>query len=839
MKRLILFVAFASLFTSAFGQTFKLPASRHLAGALNSADSSFGDEFYNFPPIFNGRAAPGRTRLSGWIEFDFKEPNGSTVDFTFRYDGAGADDGILFPGGQTYELLLNRAFNTDGLVNKGTLNLNTGEVANIEVHATFQNSVISKVTSNIRIPFGFLNDYPPNEFPIPLPFSDKPTISQTGRFTADVSGNIKGFEFRGVTIAPVTLFPQLALFPIYSFGENGNFYFASPTGCIAGTPPANCINWTTNPDGVLLASNAFFHPHFELITSELKEVSVVRQGFPAEPVGVASSAGLVAGGSRLYHISGFDGSAVTDRVQIFDPATNLWSAAKPLPQPAMAGQSAAVGSRIYVAGGYDVGQGKSIDTLQVLDTVSNTWSTLAPLPAPVSGGVAAAVDTRIYVLGGWTNSSAGAPVLTDQMQIFDSASGAWSTGPALPFPVAGASVVVIGTDLYLIGGRIVDNTITKKVSIFDSAAKKWRGGLDTLRGVYEASAAYASGRIYLAGGRQTVDGPADSARMQVFETAQNIWRDGQAAPVAIASGAAAALDGKFYIAGGRIMTPSDSAPGYVTDTILQYDPNRGWAVSSSRPVFTADDVVSAACGKGGSADLSPGSRAIILGYNFATGTVTAPSVRSANGVFTSDLPTRLNGIQIRIDGKPAPLVSVGPGQVEFQIPYDVTTDGTNRRFVALDLIKDGQETRPVSVRIPILPIAPAIYVHRYGELRNVGYLDGATAIARNADGRLNHPANPARARETISLTLTGLGQVTPTLANGQRSPETGSQVIAPVAVKIGDQVAVVKSVALVAREIGLYEVKVEVPANSPLRNNVPVQVTGGGVPSNLAQISVR
>lgn len=839
MKKFLVFISLAFFCGSAFGQAIKLPASRHVAGPLSSKDSSLGDEFYNFPSIFGTRATPGHGYLSGWIEFEFKEPKGNLADFTIRYDAAGSDDQIQFGGGQIYKMLGNRGFNTDGLVNKGTLNLNTGEITEFEIHATFQNATISRVTRNIRIPFAFLNDYPPNDLPVDYPFTDEPRVFRTARFITDSSGNITGFEFRGETIAAVTLFPQLALFPLFSFAEGGTFYFASPVDCAPNAPPANCINWTTNPDGVLLARNAFFHPHFELITSELREVEAVRQGIPAEPVGVASSAGLISIGTRLYHLGGFDGNSATNRVQIFDRTANRWSSGPPMPKAIMAGQSAAVGSKIYVAGGFDLDLAVSVGTLQVLDTVSSTWSTLSPAPIPVSGAAAASVGTKVYIFGGWTNPANGSTALTDQLQIFDTVANAWGAGPPLPLVVAGACAVVVGSDVYLIGGRISDGTMTNKVNIYDTNAKSWRLGMDILRGVSEASAGYINGRIYLVGGRLTVDGPADGARIQLFETTQNLWRVGQEAPVATAASTAAVLDGKLYIAGGRIMATNDPAPGFVTDLIQQYDPGRGWAVSTSRPVFTADDVVTPACGKVGLSELSPGSRAVILGYNFADSSVAAASVRSENGTFTSDLPTVLNGIRIQVDGKPAPVISVSPNQVEFQIPYTVAAPPTGLRQVLLEVIKAGTDPRPVSVLISIRSAAPAIYVHRYGELRNVLYLDTATAIARNPDGRLNHPSNPAHPKEVVSFMVTGLGQVDPPLANGQRSPDNGPQVIATIAAQIGGKDAAVKSAALVAREIGVYEVKVEIPADSLKRNNVPVVMTVGGIQSNAASISVR
>lgn len=44
------------------------------------------------------------------------------------------------------------------------------------------------------------------------------------------------------------------------------------------------------------------------------------------------------------------------------------------------------------------------------------------------------------------------------------------------------------------------------------------------------------------------------------------------------------------------------------------------------------------------------------------------------------------------------------------------------------------------------------------------------AIATNADGTLNYPSQPARAGETITLRVTGLGEVQPRPDPLQRGP---------------------------------------------------------------------
>ncbi|MBI3941337.1 MAG: hypothetical protein HY315_10935 [Acidobacteria bacterium] len=838
MKKSVALLVLLGFCCSLYG-AIVLPASRRLAGPLDSAESAFGDEFFNFPAFYRGRAVPGKTRLSGWIEFRFDEPVGKKVEFSVLFNGVGIDDGIAFPGGQTYRLVRNRAFNSELVDSRGTLDLETGAVE-IEIHALFQNSVIASVDKNIRIPFGFPNDYPPVDLPIPLPFSDRPRVFREGKFSADSGGRITGFEFRGETIAPVTVFPKLGLFPPFAFGDQGRFYFANPTGCLPGFPPQNCPSDETNPDGILLPDSAFFHPHFELVTFELREIPGEIPDPPCQPSAVTHGAGLVAVGGRLYQLGGFDGSPVTNQVQIYNAAANRWERGAPMPLAVTASQSAVVGNRIYAVGGWIWSDAAPTGVVQVLDADIGRWTVASPAPIAVAQAGAGAVGNSIYVIGGWTSDAQGRLLLSQDVQIYDTVADTWRQGARAPLAVAGASLVAVGESLYQVGGRVAGDQVTNRVFIYNTRTNSWSSGPLMLRAVYDASAGFLAGRIYLVGGRLSLDGPTDDQRMQILELSQNAWRDGHEAPVSTTGSGAAILNRKFYVAGGRTMVGADTAPGGLSNVVQLYDPALGWTVCNSRPVFTSIDVLSAAAGTVAPIDLSPGARAVILGRNLANSTETAPFVRLEEGIFTADVTTRLNGVQVLVDRIPAPIFSVSPTRVEFQIPYSVVASSRNRRKVPLAYLKEGSAEQQPPLEIPVLAAAPGIYVHHYGEHREVTFLEGASAVARNSDGMLNHPSHPARPGETVAIQVTGLGLVSPTLENGEHGDgETPNETIFSPRVTIGGRAAQIVSSTLAPREVGIYELRVIVPLDSPRLNNVPVIVTVAGVQSNRAALSVR
>ncbi|HYK87125.1 MAG TPA: hypothetical protein VE398_00025, partial [Acidobacteriota bacterium] len=770
MKKLLTILILLIL-TGLAGNVFagvKLPQSMRLAGPLDGSQSAFGDEFYNFPAIYNGRAIPGRTRLNGWLEFRFSPPVGNLADFIFMYSGVGGHDQIYFPGGQSYVLDRNRAFNNDWLESKGTLNLDTGE-ATIEVHSIFRNTIIARVDKANRIPFGFPSDYPPLDLPVPLPFTDRPSTALNFKFIMDSAGNITGANFGAQSVAPVTVLPGLGLFINVCFGLKGAFYFATPTLCLPGTPPENCPNDQNSPDGLLLSSSAFFHPHFELVSSELHEVPQNVAAPPALPGGTTSPAGLVAANGRLYYIGGLDPSGPTNALQVYDPAINQWGTGAPMPTAVTFAQTAAVGSRIYVVGGWSEADGTSTNIVQVFDAAINRWTRQQAAPIPVFGGVSASVGGRIFIIGGWTNGGGGIQVPTNQVHILDTATGEWTTGTGAPLAVAGASIAVIGSDIYLIGGITADHTVANSVSIYSTTTNSWSAGPSALRGVYEAAAGYIGNRIYLVGGRLSEGGTCDTGRIQILDVLRGVWQDGHEQPIPTAAGGSAVLNGKFYTAGGRTMVGLDLPPGDITDVVQRYDPELGWFPCNSRPLFTSATVMNAASGPVGPVELAPGTRAVILGYNLASSTVTATGVSMANGFYTTDLPTALGGVSITVNGRPAPIFSVSPEKVEFQIPYDIPVSSRFRSMVPLALIREGSPIQAPPVQIALIAAAPGIYVYNYGDYSETYFMDGASAVARHADGKLIHPSQTAHPGETIALQVTGLGLVDPLPQNGQRA----------------------------------------------------------------------
>src|SRR5665811_2423596 len=81
------------------------------------------------------------------------------------------------------------------------------------------------------------------------------------------------------------------------------------------------------------------------------------------------------------------------------------------------------------------------------------------------------------------------------------------------------------------------------------------------------------------------------------------------------------------------------------------------------------------------------------------------------------------------------------------------------------------------------------------------------------DGSLVNAKNPAQIGETVSVYLTGLGAVSPTIADGDAGPTTQlANTTGTIAAYIGGVAATVGYAGLAPQLAGLYQINLTVPA---------------------------
>jgi uncharacterized protein (TIGR03437 family) len=207
------------------------------------------------------------------------------------------------------------------------------------------------------------------------------------------------------------------------------------------------------------------------------------------------------------------------------------------------------------------------------------------------------------------------------------------------------------------------------------------------------------------------------------------------------------------------------------------------------------------------AAIAPGEWASIFGTGFST----ASQIWTAADFVNGQLPTTLGGVSVAIDGQPAYISYVGPGQINALMPADATIGP-----VTVQVKTPQGQSYPGTVMLQRL--APELFTWAQG---TVTY-----AAAEHANGALIGPAGslqPAAAGEIIEFYGTGFGPTSPQIPVSQ-AVFPPAILAAPVSVSIGGVAAQVKWAGLIGP--GLYQVNVQVPAVAAGDQPVTMSIAG-------------
>jgi len=222
--------------------------------------------------------------------------------------------------------------------------------------------------------------------------------------------------------------------------------------------------------------------------------------------------------------------------------------------------------------------------------------------------------------------------------------------------------------------------------------------------------------------------------------------------------------------------------------------------------------------------LSPGAITTIFGDFDRLPETNEPRLTAEDADQNSGLPTEIAGASVTIDGVPAPLFFSGPGQINFQIPYEIKP-GEASVVVTIG----GASSAVYSMEIG--PTAPGLF------LLPPSIAGQGRAIIQYQDLSLNTPENPATVGQVVVVYLTGLGEVDNPVPTGQ--PALASPLSLPVAASsatIGGQEAEVQFLGLTPGFVGLAQANLRIP-NLPAGDHLMV-ITIGDLASNEALVAV-
>ncbi len=202
----------------------------------------------------------------------------------------------------------------------------------------------------------------------------------------------------------------------------------------------------------------------------------IKAQMPTARTGLAAATGL---DGRIYAIGGCltsDGYTGLNTVEVYNPATNSWSSAAPMPT-ARTGLAAVTGpdGRIYAIGGYNF-MGGHFNAVEVYNPLTNSWATAAPMPtARQSFGATLGPDGRIYAIGGTNQWRQG---ILNTAEAFDTANNTWTTIASMPTARDGVGVTAgPGGLIYAVGGFSFESgpfgDVTGTVEAYNLTTNSW------------------------------------------------------------------------------------------------------------------------------------------------------------------------------------------------------------------------------------------------------------------------------------------------------------------------------------------------------------------------------
>ncbi len=206
------------------------------------------------------------------------------------------------------------------------------------------------------------------------------------------------------------------------------------------------------------------------------------------------------------------------------------------------------------------------------------------------------------------------------------------------------------------------------------------------------------------------------------------------------------------------------------------------------------------------ASIAPGELLALYGTNLSSTKMSVPGGQA--------FQTLLGGVSVSIDGLPCPIYSVSSTQLAVMVPYELASNQTGLANI--------QVTNSIGVsnvvQVYLSDSAPGAFSQGQNGI-------GLAAALHNATGVLVTSDNPAMPGEYISLYVTGLGAVTPAIADGAVAPVSPlsysdlynaglltvsfNDYVNGTAGNVGD----IQYGGLVPTLAGLYQINVKVPSS--------------------------
>jgi N-acetylneuraminic acid mutarotase len=212
-----------------------------------------------------------------------------------------------------------------------------------------------------------------------------------------------------------------------------------------------------------------------------------------------------------------------------------WQTLAPMPTARQELATAALNGKIYAIGGYD-SSGAPTNIVEVYDPATDTWSSAHPIPRALHHNSAAVAAGKLYSFGGPST----------QTFVYDELNDSWSeVASMLFFHALSPAVGVFNDKIYVAGGANGGggNSMQNQVEVYDPVANTWTALQPMRDGRNHCGGAFINGKFYVVGGRRRVHA-LDSN--EVYDPQTNTWERVAPLPTARGGIGVAAVSGELF-----------------------------------------------------------------------------------------------------------------------------------------------------------------------------------------------------------------------------------------------------------------------------------------------------
>jgi uncharacterized protein (TIGR03437 family) len=475
------------------------------------------------------------------------------------------------------------------------------------------------------------------------------------------------------------------------------------------------------------------------------------------------------------------------------------------------------------------------NTVAVIATASNTVTATVPVGAAPSGLAITPDGTRVYVANVGVGTGVVSVISTSSNSVVDTVN-VGNVGPV------GVAITPDGTRAYVLDGlgnltviATSTNTVAATVTLAGNEISPF-GLAITPDGTRAYVTRFAANSI------------------AVIDTSSNAM----VATVALGAfpnGVAIAPDGKHAYVGTSIdatgngngnVSVIDTSSNTVVATVGVGSTPYGLAITGGgggtytctntvAPVIASIDSASA---YGGYSYFASGSWLEIKGTNLADPSdprltaATNPGQWTASDFSGANAPTTLDGISVSINGKPAYVWYLSPGQLNVQAPEDSASGN-----VGITVTNCKATSPPFTfTRRALAPgfLAPPNYTANGTQYMVATFVsDGAYVLNTSTGASFGLNSRPAKPGDLIVAYGIGFGDVTPAILPGVIVGQSNS-LVNPITLSFGSTNASLMYAGLAGNFVGLYEFYITVPsglANGDYQINVTQN--GAAVPQTM------